>query len=114
MLIGHFCRIGALFTAKSNFTHLVAFRKKEKHRLITNGIYGLLRHPSYFGFFFWAIGAQIICMNPISLIAYYFVLCEFFSSRIYTEEIYLIKFFGDDYIKYKKMTGVYIPFWKKE
>ena len=113
MLIGHFCRIGALFTAKSNFTHLVSYKKKENHMLVTNGIYSILRHPSYFGFFFWAIGSQIICMNPISLIAYYFVLCEFFSSRIQTEEIYLVKFFGDNYLKYKKLTGVYIPFWKK-
>lgn len=39
MLIGQFCRIGAEFTAKSNFTHLVAFYKKEKHQLIKNGIY---------------------------------------------------------------------------
>lgn len=114
MLMGHFCRIGALFTAKSNFTHLVAFKKRQKHVLVTNGIYGLLRHPSYFGFFFWAIGAQIICMNPISLIAYYFVLCEFFSGRIRTEEIYLRRFFGEDYTKYKKMAGIYIPFWKKD
>ncbi len=39
MIIGQYCRIAALFTAKSNFTHLVAYNKKETHKLVKNGIY---------------------------------------------------------------------------
>lgn len=39
MMIGHIFRIGAMFTAKQNFTHLIACRKKETHKLVTNGLY---------------------------------------------------------------------------
>jgi len=71
-----------------------------------------LRHPSYFGFFWWAIGAQTLCINPISLIAYYYVLCKFFKSRIEGEEYYLIKFFGKEYEDYIKETGIKIPYYQ--
>jgi len=73
-----------------------------------------LRHPSYFGFFWWAIGAQILCFNPISLIGYYFILCKFFQTRIQTEEYYLNKFFGEDYEDYIENTGIYIPFYQNK
>lgn len=72
-----------------------------------------MRHPSYFGFFWWAIGAQVLCFNPISLISYYIVLCKFFESRIDTEEHYLISFFDKAYEEYIKNTGIYIPFYNK-
>ena len=39
MVIGHIFRIGGMFTAKSNFTHLIAFKKEEKHKLVTDGLY---------------------------------------------------------------------------
>jgi len=71
-----------------------------------------LRHPSYFGFFWWALGAQILYVNPISLLIYYFVLCKFFNSRIITEEIYLTKFFGKDYDDYIKNSKILIPFYQ--
>lgn len=51
-------------------------------------------------------------MNPISLIGYYFVLCEFFKSRIEAEELYLIKFFGREYEEYINETGIKIPFYQ--
>ncbi len=37
--VGQAIRIVALFTAQHNFTHEIAEEKKEKHRLVTVGIY---------------------------------------------------------------------------
>lgn len=39
MIIGHTFRIIALFTAKSNFTHIISHRKKKTHTLVKTGIY---------------------------------------------------------------------------
>jgi len=39
MLVGQYCRVAALFTAKSNFTHLVSYKRKKTHSLVKNGIY---------------------------------------------------------------------------
>ena len=55
-IIGQIFRIGALFTGKKNFTHLLSYEKKPEQFLMTTGFYGISRHPSYFGFWIWGFG----------------------------------------------------------
>lgn len=40
------------------------------------------RHPSYAGFFYWALGTQLVLQNPISISFFLVVLWRFFHSRI--------------------------------
>ena len=40
------------------------------------------RHPSYAGFFYWALGTQLVLQNPVSFVFYAAVLYKFFSRRI--------------------------------
>jgi protein-S-isoprenylcysteine O-methyltransferase len=82
-------------TAGSNFHHLIRTERDEKHKLVTHGIYAYLRHPGYFGWFWWCIGTQILLSNPICIAAYAFASWRFFSERIPEEEDTLIKFFGE-------------------
>ncbi len=110
LIIGQFFRISALFTGKVSFTHVISYKKKKEHVLVTNGIYSISRHPSYFGFFIWSIGTQILCFNPICIICYPIALFIFFKDRILDEEILLIQFFGNEYIKYKRKVPILIPF----
>ncbi|KAF3325791.1 Pentatricopeptide repeat-containing protein [Carex littledalei] len=42
----------------------------------------IMRHPSYCGFFVWAIGTQFMLCNPISFIGFLLALWRFFSKRI--------------------------------
>merc|ERR1719323_1565782 len=67
-LAGWGLRTAALFTAKSNFTHLVARRKQANHVLVTVGVYRLCRHPSYAGWFLWSISTQLVLGNPICFV----------------------------------------------
>ena len=108
-LLGQFIRSLAMLTAKSNFTHLVRITKVSGHELVKTGIYKYFRHPSYTGFFYWAIALQIILMNPLCLVAYIKILSKFFSDRIVTEETALIDFFGKEYRDYRKTTYLLIP-----
>ncbi len=129
MVIGQIVRTLAMATAGGNFNHIVQVRRREGHVLVTGGIYSLLRHPSYFGFFWWGLGSQLVLQNVICFVGYALVLWRFFSSRIYRvfpsrplsliyeytdvrvgEERFLIAFFGDEYISYKSRTIVGIPF----
>lgn len=111
MCMGQAFRTTAMCTAGESFNHYIQREHKEKHKLVTSGIYSILRHPLYFGFFWLIVGQQLFLGN------YYFLLyiCAyklwvFFKNRIEFEESFLIEFFGDDYIIYKSKTKVLIPF----
>jgi protein-S-isoprenylcysteine O-methyltransferase len=109
-LTGEFIRKLAMLTAGRNFTHLIEFNKSEGHVLVTSGIYGLCRHPSYLGWFLWSVGTQLVLCNPLCLIAYTYASWTFFSDRIFEEEITLLNFFGEDYIRYQSKVPTGLPF----
>ncbi|KAF9948683.1 hypothetical protein BGZ72_009433 [Mortierella alpina] len=109
VIVGQMARTLAMFSAKSNFSHHVEYYKEDHHVLVTDGIYSLLRHPSYFGFYYWALGSQLMMMNPVCLIGFAVVLYRFFSERIQYEEQLLTRFFGQDYRNYKARTSTGIP-----
>ncbi|EED21873.1 prenyl cysteine carboxyl methyltransferase Ste14 [Talaromyces stipitatus ATCC 10500] len=110
MVTGQIVRTLAMATAGTNFNHVVQVRRQEGHVLVTGGIYRFLRHPSYFGFFWWGLGSQLVLQNVVCFVGYAVVLWQFFNSRIYREERFLIAFFGDEYISYKSRTIIGIPF----
>ncbi|KAH9966075.1 ICMT-domain-containing protein [Russula dissimulans] len=110
VFLGQYLRSAAMIKAASNFSHKVAFRKRVDHRLVTDGIYAWFRHPSYAGFFYWALGTQLVLQNPLSFCVYWVLLMRFFSSRIRAEERALISFFGDEYVTYRRRVGTRIPF----
>ncbi|KAL5322548.1 hypothetical protein ACEPPN_010521 [Leptodophora sp. 'Broadleaf-Isolate-01'] len=112
VIIGQTVRAVAMLTAGTNFSHVVKHTKSQSHQLVTTGIYSIFRHPSYFGFFWWGIGTQLVCGNVVSLLGYTAVLWKFFSRRIDGEEELLVKFFGDEYRDYRQRTRVGIPFIK--
>lgn len=134
---GQIIRSIAMMQAGVSFNHIPAKSKKTDHVLVTKGLYSYLRHPSYFGYFFFAVGTQVVVGNKICGIGYAIVLWFFFKDRIncecfpslpfdcflrlggwcdclltlsIDEEQDLIKFFGDDYRVYRKRVGTGIPF----
>ncbi|CCK69548.1 protein-S-isoprenylcysteine carboxyl O-methyltransferase KNAG_0C04460 [Huiozyma naganishii CBS 8797] len=110
VVLGQLVRSISMRQAGRSFSHVVKVEKENDHKLVQDGLYSVFRHPSYFGFFWWALGTQLILFNPISLILFCFVLWRFFNKRIKFEERHLIEFFGSSYIQYKKNVKVWIPF----
>ena len=82
MVVGQVVRTTAMAQAGKNFSHVISMKKKEGHVLVTSGVYRWLRHPSYFGFFWWGLGTQIVLGNVICLVGYAAVLWRFFRLRI--------------------------------
>ncbi|ODQ66440.1 ICMT-domain-containing protein [Nadsonia fulvescens var. elongata DSM 6958] len=111
-LLGQTARSMAMIHASDNFSHVVQTHRSKSHRLVTEGIYYFLRHPSYFGFYYWALGTQILLCNPISGLVFSGLLWKFFNERIEYEEEYLVDFFGTSYLKYRQITPTLIPFIK--
>jgi protein-S-isoprenylcysteine O-methyltransferase len=89
---------------------------KQKHNqhvavLINNArTHSVMRHPSYFGFYWWAIGVQVLLINPVCLGLFVYWLQKFFSERIQYEEHTLHRFFGQEWINYKSKTPTLMPF----
>ncbi|RDB22814.1 Protein-S-isoprenylcysteine O-methyltransferase [Hypsizygus marmoreus] len=110
VILGQLLRSAAMIHASTNFSHTVAFRKRETHELVTDGVYAWFRHPSYAGFYYWALGTQLVLQNPLTFILFAILLWRFFYYRTRAEENALVKFFGDDYVKYRRNVGTKIPF----
>ncbi|KAL0090906.1 Isoprenylcysteine carboxyl methyltransferase family-domain-containing protein [Phycomyces blakesleeanus] len=109
LVLGQGCRTVAMFSARHNFSHHIVDYKSQDHVLVKHGIYSIMRHPSYFGFYWWAVGAQFLLMNPICLGLFVYWLHKFFSERIAYEEHTLNRFFGPEWVIYKTKTPTWMP-----
>ncbi|XP_029675132.1 LOW QUALITY PROTEIN: protein-S-isoprenylcysteine O-methyltransferase [Formica exsecta] len=107
---GEILRKLAMCTAKHNFNHVVQSEKNDNHQLVTHGVYSLCRHPSYVGWFYWSIGTQLVLQNPFCFCAYALMSWRFFHDRVLIEEITLLNFFGEDYVKYQEKVRTGLPF----
>ena len=112
VVLGEALRKVAILTARRNFTHLIRTERAQEHQLVRHGVYSLMRHPSYCGWFLWALGTQLLLVNPTSLLrtrrpflrvltavvvaraVFAYVSFNFFARRIPFEEHYLQQFFG--------------------
>lgn len=110
VIAGEVTRKTAMMTAAKAFTHNIAEVKLAEHRLVTRGIYRWVRHPGYLGWFWWAIGAQLVLVNPVTTALATIAAWRFFARRIPHEEALLTSFFGADYDAYKRRTRTFLPF----
>ncbi len=90
------------------FTVDVTIRKD--HKIKKDGIYSLLRHPSYAASLLTFLGLGIYLNNWLSLAIAFIPPFLAFLYRIKIEEKALIEQFGQDYIDYRKSTKKLIPF----
>ncbi|KAL7751778.1 farnesyl cysteine-carboxyl methyltransferase [Sorochytrium milnesiophthora] len=105
----------AMVHAKANFSHQIVAHRDAQHQLVTDGVYAYLRHPSYFGFYWWAVGTQLMLVNPVCTIGFLGAFCVSCALTVVGgvctyEEHSLVRFFGDAYVQYQKRTHTWIPF----
>lgn len=108
IITGMLFRFIAVFSLGKFFTVDVTIRKD--HKLKDDGLYGIIRHPSYTGSLLSFIGFGISLNNWLSLAVVTIILFFSFVRRISVEERALTKEFGDEYIQYIKRTKKLIPF----
>ncbi|MEE1019587.1 MAG: isoprenylcysteine carboxylmethyltransferase family protein [Acutalibacteraceae bacterium] len=79
---------------------------EDKTAVITDGIYKISRNPAFLGFDLMYIGICIIYCNILT-IAFSLFAIIMLHFQILSEEKYLEKTFGDEYINYKKRVFRY-------
>lgn len=111
LLAGQFVRSYAMVSAAQSFNHFVQRHRRRDHVLVKTGIYGYIRHPSYFGYTLWLISLQILIGNWVMAAVSIFALQYYFTKRLEFEEAQLLKFFGDEYYTYKREVWSGIAFY---
>ncbi len=98
----------AIFSLGKMFTTNVSIQND--HKLKTDGLYGILRHPSYTGSLMSFLGLGISLGNIYSLIVVFVPVTASFLYRIKVEEDALTEHFKEEYIRYKSRTKKLIPY----
>lgn len=81
--------------------------KKDKTKLVTDGIYKFSRNPAFVGFDFMYIGILLMFFNIGTLLLSLFSIVML-HLQILQEEKYMAKTFGEEYLEYKKKVFRYI------
>jgi protein-S-isoprenylcysteine O-methyltransferase Ste14 len=82
---------------------------REKHELITRGIYSLIRHPMYASQWLWVVAQPLLLQNWIAGFSNLLVFIPFYFLRVKAEEQMMMEKFGDQYHTYMQKVGAVFP-----
>jgi protein-S-isoprenylcysteine O-methyltransferase Ste14 len=99
-------RIWPVFVLGKRFSGLVAIQPG--HTLVTSGVYGVIRHPSYLGLLINSLGWSLAFRSGVGVLLT-LLLIPPLLARIDAEENLLHAEFGDEYKDYCAHTSRLIP-----
>jgi protein-S-isoprenylcysteine O-methyltransferase Ste14 len=105
-LVGGALRLWPVFVLGHRFSGLVAIQPG--HTLVTGGIYGVIRHPSYLGLLTNSLGWALAFRSGVGVLLVV-ILVPLLLARIRAEEVLLREQFGDEYEAYRQRTWRLIP-----
>jgi protein-S-isoprenylcysteine O-methyltransferase Ste14 len=99
-------RIWPVFVLRDRFSGLVAIQPG--HALVTHGIYGVVRNPSYLGLLIYSLGWGLAFRSWAGVVLALLIIPPLLA-RIRAEENLLRAQFGDEYNAYAARTWRLIP-----
>jgi protein-S-isoprenylcysteine O-methyltransferase Ste14 len=87
----------------------VTLEIRDRHRLVTEGLYRFVRHPMYSSFWLWAIAQALLLPNWVAGFSGLAGVGVLYFSRVGKEEAMMRQAFGRDYDDYSARTGRVIP-----
>jgi protein-S-isoprenylcysteine O-methyltransferase Ste14 len=106
-IVGLTIALVAVFTLKKFYASTLVIL--QDHRLITHGIYRVVRHPIYFGVLIAVFGPPLYGPSVWGCLVMA-LLIPIFLNRIRMEEQLLAEEFGEAYADYRRSTPRLIPF----
>jgi protein-S-isoprenylcysteine O-methyltransferase Ste14 len=100
-------RLAPVFVLGRRFSGLVAIQPE--HRLVTSGLYGIIRHPSYLGLFVLMLGWGLAFRSGVGVVLAVLSL-GVLLARIQAEERLLSETFGAEADAYRARTWRLIPY----
>lgn len=83
----------------------------EGSRLLTGGVYGVVRHPQYAGIFL-AVFGQLVHWPTIATLALAPVIVLAYVHLARREEARLVERFGEAYVAYRQRVPMFFPQWR--
>jgi protein-S-isoprenylcysteine O-methyltransferase Ste14 len=105
-IAGGALRMWPVFVLGHRFSGLVAIQPG--HALVTRGIYGVIRHPSYLGLMVNSLGWALAFRSGVGVLLTALTLVPLLA-RIRAEEVLLASQFGAAYDAYRGRTARLIP-----
>ncbi len=87
----------------------VTLEIRDRHAVVTSGVYRHVRHPMYSAFWLWALAQALLLPNWIAGPAGLVGFGTLFFLRVAREEELMIGTFGDDYRRYMTRTSRVVP-----
>jgi protein-S-isoprenylcysteine O-methyltransferase Ste14 len=114
LLVGVVCLAGGLWLFARSHADLgtnwsVTLEVREKHRLVTEGIYRTLRHPMYSALLLYSLGQALVVPNWIAGPSYGVAMALLFAFRLGPEERMMLEEFGKEYGEYRGRTKRLVP-----
>jgi protein-S-isoprenylcysteine O-methyltransferase Ste14 len=104
--VGGALRIWPVFVLGRRFSGLVAIQPG--HALVTSGVYGVIRHPSYLGLLVNSLGWALAFRSGVGVLLTAFTIPPLIA-RIHAEERLLRTQFGNEYDAYRSRTSRLLP-----
>lgn len=104
--VGGALRLWPVFILGNRFSGLVAIQPG--HRLVTDSIYGVIRHPSYLGFLVSTLG-WVLAFRSVAGVLLVALMVPPLIARMDAEESLLHDEFGSEYEAYRARTARLIP-----
>jgi protein-S-isoprenylcysteine O-methyltransferase Ste14 len=105
--VGGVLRLAPVFVLGRRFSGLVTIQPE--HRLVTSGLFGVVRHPSYLGLFVLMLGWGLAFRSGVGVVIAVLSL-GVLLARIQAEERLLSENFGAEYDAYRARTWRLIPY----
>ena len=87
----------------------VTLELRDKHALITHGVYRYVRHPMYSAFWMWAIAQALLLPNWLAGLSGIAGFGTLYFCRVRNEERMMQAAFGAEYEDYAARTKRIIP-----
>ena len=114
LLVGILCLAVGLWLFARSHADLgtnwsITLEVREKHQLVTQGIYRTLRHPMYSALLLYSLGQALVVPNWIAGPSYAVAMSLLFAFRLAPEERMMLEEFGKDYEAYMLRTKRLVP-----
>jgi protein-S-isoprenylcysteine O-methyltransferase Ste14 len=87
----------------------ISLQVREKHQLVTHGVYRWVRHPMYFSLLVCSAGQVLAVPNWLAGPSYMMAIVLIVALRMEPEERMMLEEFGKDYQAYKATTRRLVP-----